>query len=153
MYQKLLAPLDGSDLAECALSHVKTIAMGCKVAEVVLIGVVEPMLSVSALNAELGREWVSNAQKGMRKASEEYLTKVAEKLKKDGINAKVVVSEGLAADKILEYATRNKVDLIIMSSHGRSGVARWTFGSVADRVVRHATVPVLLAAAPACRVD
>ena len=152
MYQKILAPLDGSDLAECALSHVKAIAAGCHVPEVILIGVVEPMVHLNQLRSELGEEWVRNAEKGMRTASEAYLTKKADALKKDGIQAKVVVAEGIAADKILEYAAKNKVDLIIMSSHGRSGIARWTMGSVTDRVVRHATAPVLTAAAPACRV-
>ena len=152
MYQKILAPLDGSDLAECALSHVKAIAGGCHVPEVILLGVGEPMHQVGQLRSELGDEWVRNAEKGMHEASNAYLTKKADALKKDGIPAKIVVADGMAADAILEYAGKNKVDLIIMSSHGRSGIARWTLGSVTDRVVRHATAPVLTAAAPACRV-
>lgn len=152
MYQKILVPLDGSELAECALSHVKAIAVGCYVPQVILLGVVEPMLQVNQLRAELGADWVRNAEKGMRTVTEEYLTKKAAALKNDGVNASIAVAGGMAAEEILEYANKNKVDLIVMSSHGRSGVARWALGSVADRVVRHAIVPVLVAAAPACRV-
>ena len=151
MYKKILAPLDGSELADCALAHVRAIASGCQVPEVVLFGVVEPMLHTSQIASELGQDWLRDAAKGMRAANEDYLAKAAAKLQKEGINARTVVTEGTAADEILKYASKNKVDLIIMSSHGRSGATRWAFGSVADRVVRHATVPVLVAAAPACR--
>ncbi len=153
MYKKILAPLDTSEMAECALSHVKAIAGGCQVPEVILFSVVESMPHLNQLRAELGEDWVRNANKGQRTAAEEYLTKKAAALKKDGISVTIAVAEGIAADEILEYARKKNVDLIIMSSHGRSGVARWTLGSVADRVVRHATVPVLTAAAPACRIN
>ena len=150
MYKKILAPLDGSELADCALAHVRAIASGCQVPEVVLFGVVEPIHS-SQIASELGQNWLRDANRGIRSATEDYLAKAAAKLQKEGINARTVVTEGTAADEILKYASKNKVDLIIMSSHGRSGATRWAFGSVADRVVRHATVPVLVAAAPACR--
>ncbi len=150
MYKKILAPLDGSELADCALAHVRAIASSCQVPEVVLFGVVEPIHS-SQIASELGQDWLRDATKGIRTATEGYLAKTAAKLQKEGINAKTAVAEGMAADRILEYASKNRVDLIIMSSHSRSGPARWAFGSVADRVVRHATVPVLVAAAPACR--
>lgn len=152
MYKKILAPLDGSELGDCALAHVRAIASGCQVPEVVLFGVVEPIYS-SQIASELGQNWLRDAARGMRAANEDYLAKAAAKLQKEGINARTVVTEGTAADEILKYASKNKVDLIIMSSHGRSGPTRWAFGSVADRVVRHATVPVLVAAAPACRAD
>ena len=54
------------------------------------------------------------------------------------------VVEGNAADAIVDYAGKNDIDLIIMATHGRSGIGRWALGSVADRVVRHANAPVLL---------
>jgi nucleotide-binding universal stress UspA family protein len=60
------------------------------------------------------------------------------------MSIETVVTDGRPADEILNYATDNKVDLIIMSTHGRSGVSRWFFGSVAEKVIRHATVPVLI---------
>jgi nucleotide-binding universal stress UspA family protein len=152
MYKKILAPLDTSEIAECALSHVKAIAGSCQVPEVILLSVIEPMLQINQLRAELGEDWVRNAIKGQRAFTEDYLKKKAAVLKKDGISVSIVIAEGVAADEILDYSRKNNVDLIIMSSHGRSGPARWALGSVADRVVRHATVPVLTAAAPACRI-
>ena len=152
MYKKILAPLDTSELAECALSHVRAVASGCHVPEVILLSVIEPMPQINQLRAELGEDWVRDAIKRQRAFTEEYLNKKAAALKKDGISVSIAVAEGIAADEILEYSRKKNVDLIIMSSHGRSGVARWTLGSVADRVVRHATVPVLTAAAPACRI-
>jgi nucleotide-binding universal stress UspA family protein len=51
----------------------------------------------------------------------------------------------------LEYAAKNHVDLIIMTSHGRSGISRWLFGSVAERVSQHSTIPVLIVAPAGCR--
>jgi nucleotide-binding universal stress UspA family protein len=152
MYKKILAPLDTSELAECALSHVKAIAGSCQVPEVLLFNVIEPMPHYSQLRSELGEDWIRDTIKKQRAFTEEYLNKKAAALKKDGISASIVIKEGMAADEILDYSRKNNVDLIIMSSHGRSGPARWALGSVADRVVRHATVPVLTAAAPACRI-
>jgi nucleotide-binding universal stress UspA family protein len=152
MYKKILAPLDTSELAECALSHVKAIAGSCQVPEVLLFSVIEPMPHYSQLRSELGEDWIRDTIKKQRAFTEEYLNKKAAALKKDGISASIVIKEGMAADEILDYSRKNNVDLIIMSSHGRSGPARWALGSVADRVVRHATVPVLTAAAPACRI-
>ena len=68
-------------------------------------------------------------------------------MKKEGITVNSVMAEGDAASQILDYASKNKVDLIIMSTHGSSGVVRWMLGSVADRIVRHAQSPVLLISA------
>ena len=71
----------------------------------------------------------------------------------EGISARGEVVTGKAADAILDYAEKNNVDLIIMSTHGRSGISRWAFGSVADRVVRHSIAPVLLVAPAGCRIN
>jgi nucleotide-binding universal stress UspA family protein len=57
---------------------------------------------------------------------------------------------GKPAEEIINYANQNKVDLIIMASHGRSGVSRWAYGSEADKVLRSSCVPVLLVKAPGC---
>jgi nucleotide-binding universal stress UspA family protein len=59
--------------------------------------------------------------------------------------------KGSAAEEILKYSQDNDVDLIIMSTHGRSGVSRWAMGSVADRVVRTSVAPVLLTTPKECR--
>lgn len=149
MYKKMLAPLDGSELAECTLTHTRAIAKGCQVPEVVLLRVVEPLRQVY----ELGEEWRRNAEAKAQAEAKDYLSKVADSLKKEGIAAEAAVVSGRSADEILDYTKKNQVDLIVMSTHGMSGISRWVLGSVADRVIRHSTVPVLVISPLGCRID
>jgi nucleotide-binding universal stress UspA family protein len=155
MYQRILAPLDGSELSECTLDHVRAIAKGCNVPEVDVVTVLEPFRP-STWQAEevVIPEQVMGEARGRYEAEiKEYVTKIEQELKKEGIAAKGVVLEvGPPADRILEYAEGNNIDLIIMSTHGRSGPSRWAFGSVADRVVRNSPAPVLVATPRGCRV-
>ncbi|MFC1972232.1 universal stress protein [Chloroflexota bacterium] len=62
----------------------------------------------------------------------------------------IITEEGLVADSIAEYAQNNDIDLIVVATHGRSGISRWVMGSVADRVLRSACVPVLMVRVPGC---
>ena len=149
MYKKILAPLDGSKFSECNLEHVRTVATGRQVPEVVLLRVIEPMQQVY----ELSEKWQRDVEEKALVEAKDYLAKVADDLKKDGVSAETVVILGKPDEAILDYATQNQVELIIMSTHGKSGVSRWAFGSVADRVLRHSPVPVLIAAPAACRVS
>jgi nucleotide-binding universal stress UspA family protein len=160
MYNRIFAPLDGSKMSECSLSHIKEIATGCHVAEVILLTVLESITSsffwptskaqVDAIVAEMDK----NRQQ-MRQKAEKYLNGINENFRLAGLSVQNVILEERddlkAADIILDYAQSNDIDLIVMSTHGRSGVARWSFGSVADKVVRHATVPVLTVAPQGCR--
>ncbi|MFC2013844.1 universal stress protein [Chloroflexota bacterium] len=148
MYKKILVPVDGSELTECTLEHVRAIAKGCNVPEVILLRVVEPLRNVY----EFGEDWYKGAQEKIQAEAKDYLSKVVAALKKDGITADAVVVSDQPAEAILNYAKRNQVDLIIMSTHGRSGVSRWVIGSVADRVVRHSVAPVLAVSPAGCRV-
>ena len=73
------------------------------------------------------------------------------RVKYDSINDQSkVLSGGQAADMIADYTTKDKVDLIIITTHGRSGISRWVWGSVADRVLRSACVPVLMIRVSGC---
>ncbi len=137
MYNKILVPLDGSKTAESALEHVKTIGKGCNVPEVDLLFVVEPILLGLYETNKQARELLVSWAKV-------YLAGVEKNLGKDGVNARPVVIEGKAADTILDYAAKNGIDLIVMSTHGRSGPSRWAFGSVAGKVLQASTVPVLI---------
>jgi nucleotide-binding universal stress UspA family protein len=74
----------------------------------------------------------------------EYLEGVATGIRDQGIDVQVVTVEGQAHPQIVQFAEENEVDLIVMSTRGQSGLSRWLMGSVADRIVRGATVPVLL---------
>ena len=153
MYKKILVPLDGSELAECALKHVKAIALGCNVPEVVLFRVVEPTyLGADALSAS--SVMYSNLLEQIQQEADTYIKAVTQEfINESGINAQSMLAFGNAADEILKYAEKSGADLIIMTTHGRSGVTRWLFGNVADRVSHHSTVPVLIIAPPGCRMD
>ena len=144
MYKKLLAPLDGSGFSECSLAHVKAIASGCNVPEVILLTVVEPLPQAP----EASEEWREEAKKNILEGAKDYIAGIEKNLRGDGLAAKSVVTRGKPDEEILDYAKDNEVDLIIMSTHGRSGASRWLFGSVADRVMRHSPVPVLLLPLP-----
>ncbi len=151
MYKKILAPLDGSELAECSLEHVKAIANGCSVPEVVLFRVVEPISAqVTAALAETGGDWYTEIENQNRAEADEYITETAKRLK-NGITAQTALGYGNPAEEILKYAKKNHVDLIVMTTHGRSGISRWVFGSTADRILRHSPVPVLIIAPTGCR--
>ncbi|MFC2068199.1 universal stress protein [Chloroflexota bacterium] len=149
MYQKILAPFDGSELSECTIEHIKTIAVGCQVREVILLTVMVPLPQVT----QLGEEWQRDTDKKTHEAAENHLKNIAAILNKEGLSTQTIVTPGLAADEILEHAKKSQADLIIMSTHGRSGISRWVFGSVAEKVVRHSIVPVLAVSPHGCRVS
>ncbi len=148
MYNKILVPLDGSRLAEQVLPHVMALA-ACHQSEVVLLKVVTyPTTSLPLSDAEL--------EAGVRDCVEcadlDYLRDVAARYFAGShlkVRAEVVTGEGPVVDSILDYAAKANVDLIAMSTHGRTGPARWIIGSVAERVVRASSVPVLLIRAKA----
>lgn len=150
MYKKMLVPLDGSELSECVLDHVRAIAKGCQVPEVVLLGVAESI--THQVYYMIGTEkQLRDMQKETEKYVESYLSKAVDDLRKDDIAVQTVVVSGRPAEEILDYANKNQVDLIIMSTHGRSGVSRWVLGSVTDRVVRNSKAPVLTITPRECR--
>ena len=117
-----------------------------------MLRVIEPLTQVTDIVGVDTEEWYRKAQENVKTAIKKYVSGTADKMKKEGINAKGVVLEGRAGDEILDYAKSNKIDLIVISTHGRSGVSRWVMGSVADKVLRHSSIPVLIATPPACRV-
>ena len=152
MYKKVLAPLDGSEASESGLRHLKVMAIGCQIPEVVLLRVVEPIPSSAYVAyAETGGDWmaggdwIAKREKQDQAMAEAYLSDVAEKLKEDGISAQTVVLLGRPAEIILDYVADNEVDLIIMSTRGKSGLSRWLRGSVTGRVSRNSRVAVLTA--------
>jgi nucleotide-binding universal stress UspA family protein len=152
MYQKILVPVDGSKLAECVLPHVESIAKVSGVENVVFLRVVEPF-HVPGEYYALSAENIERIDSEQRVEAENYLKKLVKQTRYDGVNVQSKVITGKAADSIAEYAAKNGVDLIIIATHGRSGVSRWVWGSVADRVLRSACVPILMVRAPGCIPD
>jgi nucleotide-binding universal stress UspA family protein len=139
MYKKILVPLDGSELSESSLIHMKAISQGLRVPEVVLLRVVEPFHYIRVDN-----DTIQSTQDKLKEHAKRYLDGVAEKIKREGIHAGTVVLDGDVSRNILDYIKVNDVDLVIMTTHGLSGMARWTLGSVAEKIVRHSKAPVLI---------
>ena len=152
MYKKIMVTLDGSTFSECSLEHLKAIAKGCQVPDTVLMTVVEPIRpSAYAAYEIIDVDWPAKVEKDYHAQAEVHLSRLAGELKKDGLSVQTVIVHGRPAEEILNFAQNNKIDLIIIATHGRSGVSRWAFGSVADRVVRHSPIPVLIVAPSGCR--
>ena len=133
----MLVPLDGSELAEAVLPHVKTLAkqQGIEQMDVVLFGVAEP--SVGSVY------YIPNVPTTLEEMKE-YLAKIEKRLKDAGLTVRSEVRRGNPTEQIIEYAGENPFNLIVMSTHGRSGLGRWVFGSVADKVLHGASSPVFL---------
>ncbi len=141
MYTKILVPLDGSALAERALPHAGEIARATG-AEVILMQVVRAPLGDTP---EAGQEEENKAFQVAVAEARTYLGKTSEKLVGEW-NARVrpEILEGSPAEGILGIAHKEDVDLIIMSTHGRSGVSRLLMGSVAEKVMLTTKRPVML---------
>ncbi len=152
MYKKILVPLDGSELAECVLGHVESIAKGCEASDVIFLRVATPpRIAFDDAEYGLSAKEIELIQASARATAQSYLNQLVDKLHYDSIKLqKVVLDGGQATDMIADYATKNNIDLIIIATHGRSGVSRWVWGSVADRILRSACVPVLMVRAPGC---
>ncbi|MFC1983272.1 universal stress protein [Chloroflexota bacterium] len=150
MYQKIMVPLDGSKLAECVLPHVESIARGCEVRNVVLVSAVEPIQLHSGGENLFSEEDLKRIEASHWSTAESYLGQIASRLKGEGINAQSEVISGKAADSLTKYAEKNDVDLTVIATHGHSGVSRWVWGSVSDRILRSTCVPVLMVRAPGC---
>jgi nucleotide-binding universal stress UspA family protein len=140
--KQMLIPLDGSALAEDILEP--ALDMGRLMhAECSLLRVVTPIAADDAIDALLidpDEQLLAHRQAEARA----YLDQVAERIRDAGLSVQTHVLVGPATETILAYSRQHQVDLIAMATHGRSGLARMFVGSVAEHVVRHAAVPVLL---------
>ena len=152
MYKKILVPLDGSGFAECSLEHVKAVTSGSSASKIILFSVVEPLSTETVYALTIaGDDLLRKAEMDNQTEARNYIGKVKNKLAKSGLKVETVVVDGRAAEEILDYAKNNKVDLIVMSTHGKSGISRWFFGSVAQKVLQHSPIPILLIAPSGCR--
>ena len=151
MYQKVLVPLDGSKLAECVLPHVQSIVSGCGVRSAEFVRVIEPgPMAMGDDGGAISPEDERKITAANWKEAEDYLNALVSRISYDNVKTGTKVLSGKAAEVIADYATKNGADLIVIATHGRSGVSRWVWGSVADRVLRSACVPVLMVRAPGC---
>lgn len=139
MYKRILIPLDGSEFAEAALPHACALA-ACTGAELVLLRV-----AVQPLYGSVSPDSSPSIRADTEAEASAYLDRVAGELRAAGFRVTAETCTGPVAETILDYAAGIRADLIVMSTHGRSGLARWFIGSVADKIVRGARLPVLLA--------
>ncbi|MBN1856543.1 MAG: universal stress protein [Dehalococcoidia bacterium] len=149
MYKKMLVPLDTSGFAECVLEHVREIATTRGIPDVVLLSVIEPVTSQTM--AYMGPQRIKESEERAVAGALQYLEKVKTSLALQQSKVSTAAVAGPAADAILDYAADNGVDVIVLSSHGRSGVTRVLMGSTADKVLRRSVVPVVLVPALSCR--
>jgi nucleotide-binding universal stress UspA family protein len=147
MYDKILVPLDGSGRAECVLPHVEALVTAFGSEEVVLVSVTERITGFRVMDdysQPKGERLVPEAVGKEEEQAQHYLDKVAEKLAAKGIKVRTEVLLGKPAEELIIYAHKMNCGLIIMASHGRSGISRWAHGSVADRVFKATNVPILM---------
>jgi len=148
MEQRILMPLDGSEVGEAALPLVEDLVSKlspeAKV-EIVLLQVVSslPHLVVAG-EAGLQIPFTEQELEINRRKALDYLEEAAKGLKGKGAVVKIRVEMGSPADEIIRVADEIDVHLIAMSTHGRTGISRWAFGSITDRVLRGAKQPILL---------
>jgi nucleotide-binding universal stress UspA family protein len=144
MYQHILVPLDGSELAEQAIPHARKLA--------------QPPAHISLLRA-MPQEYIAAVEQAGRYASKfsteetlakaeaeerAYLERMAQQLQQEGYQITTRVTRHSAAEAIVEYANHHDVELIVIASHGRSGIQRWILGSVTQKVLHSAHIPVLV---------
>ncbi len=174
MYKKVVVPLDGSNLAELALPHLKQIAKGCGIREILLVSATEeiqgrvdqrrgmgsyvpekhvdarPPAASAAQFAVIFDSHTYGAQQipmtlgKMAKTAGDYLCRIANSLKKKGFNVTATILLGKPAEQIVRYANEQKADLIIMASSGKSKISQWDMSNIAAKVLKDTCIPVLL---------
>lgn len=138
MAEHILVPLDGSSLAECVLPH--TVAVGRALdAKVTLLR------AVARASGEAGSRAVDPLSWHMRKSeADAYLDAVVERVRDAGLKAEAVLAQGRPAERIISYAREEDVDLIVISSHGDSGLSPWNISSVVQKVILRAYTPTMV---------
>ena len=142
LVSKILAPLDGSNLGEAAIPLITGIAAKTG-AEIVLFRVIEPASAFAGPTGEVAWNFLSTYEANARVPVVSYLERVKSSLA-GSHSVTSGMGEGPAAGEIIDYARANGIDLIAMSTHGRSGIGRWVYGSVAEKVLHSGDEPVLV---------
>jgi nucleotide-binding universal stress UspA family protein len=133
MYQRIMVPLDGSDLAQTVLPHAIDLCRACGATLVLL--------------------HVRDARQGSLEASQRFLEFTRRQHANAGVPIELAVREGSVAAAIVRAADEEQIDVIAMATHGRSGVQRVVYGSVAEQVLRSSSRPVLLVRVPGAPVE
>ncbi|MFH0942084.1 MAG: universal stress protein [Chloroflexota bacterium] len=151
MYLHIMVPLDGSELAECVLPHVNAMAKLLKGKEKIsLVRVVPPLHLYEGAEASLPPEERKRLEAGSARVARDYLGGIVPKLNLRQVTVATVVLSGQVIDELNGFIKENGVDLVIIATHGRSGISRWFIGSTAERLIRTSSAPVLVVRPPEC---
>jgi nucleotide-binding universal stress UspA family protein len=152
MEEKVLIPLDGSKVGEAAIpvleERMTKWSPDLKI-EIILLGVITMLRHwVVVGEASAPVSYTEEELSLIKQRVTDYLEKTGETFRNKGAAVKIMVRTGNAAEEILKAAEEINADMIAMSTHGRSGLRRLAFGSVTDKVLRGASIPVLMVRAP-----
>jgi nucleotide-binding universal stress UspA family protein len=145
----VLAPLDGSKVAESIFPHLKELhkQLPDNKLDIVLMRVCEifsPPISYPPPIAMSWEEYLDFEKARCKEICGNYLSEVQKKLSKYRLKTRTIVPEGNPAEKLISYVNKSSVDLVVMSTHGRTGISKWAFGSIAEKVLKGAGCPILL---------
>jgi len=144
MYKRILVPLDGSKRAEAILPHAEKLAR-CFDAHVIFLSVIEPIKIMASEGGYIPNiTTILHSQEEVKQRIEGYLKGIKGEFREKGLSGKTVVVEGPIVNSIIDVAVRENVDLIGMSSHGRTGLSHVFYGSVAAGVLHRIDRPLLL---------
>ncbi len=144
---RILVALDGSKESEAVVPYAEELASRLK-AELALVQVVAPDYHIYGAGGPEYGVYADQQMDAIKAYARGYLEETGSRLRQAGIAVRCIVGTGTAADEIITIADEISADLVAMSTHGRSGVGRWALGSVAERVVRSGSTPVLLVRTP-----
>ena len=152
MKNRILVPLDGSELAECALNYVRATIKEGAAGAVTLLNVVNTDISWAKIGYSSYSESIDRIREEHFLSAKQYLSDLESKLGSEGIEAiAVVLKASRPAPAITDFARQNNMDMIVLATHGHTGLQKMMLGSVTLEVLHDAHVPVLVITPEACR--
>ena len=150
MFKKIMVPLDGSELAECVIPYVEDFIDQGRVESIVFVRVIKHVVNPASFEEGMTfiTEDLDKLESEKKSFAESYLKKVVSRLKGSGVKFQTEVLVGRIGDNLIDYIRANDFDLILIATHGRSGLSRWVRGSVADKILSASHVPVLMVRVP-----
>jgi nucleotide-binding universal stress UspA family protein len=146
VYKKILVALDGSLLAEKGLESAVATVKQNPGSKLVLLTIIQALAlgEGRTYGGMTTKQLQSQINQASEEASRKYMDKLVSKLKRQGIDMQVEIGWGDAAEGIVNYAEKNQIDLVVITTHGRSGLGKFFLGSVASKVISTSPVPVLV---------
>lgn len=138
MFDKILIPLDGSPLAETVLPHVIALARGYE-SDIYLLRVLDPQGVPTISGSRDHLEWQI-----IKAEAKAYLNNIRDRLQEIDLHPEIHIMEGSAAESILEFSADHDINLMVLSSHGQSGISGWNVSSVVQKIILRARTSVMI---------